>query len=100
MRLIEKKCPNCGANIEFEDDAKSCKCEYCKRSFEIERDNADKNSDDPKNYKLSELPLPMKMFGTYFIGGWLISSIIIGIVGFILFIVVVALIFNGITQMW
>ena len=38
MRLIEKKCPNCGADLEFDENAKSCKCNYCKRSFEIERD--------------------------------------------------------------
>ncbi len=38
MRLIEKKCPNCGANLEFDENAKSCNCTYCKRSFEIERD--------------------------------------------------------------
>ena len=38
MRLVEKKCPNCGADLEFDENAKSCKCNYCKRSFEIERD--------------------------------------------------------------
>lgn len=37
MKLIEKKCPNCGASLEFDDQAKSCKCSYCHRSFEIER---------------------------------------------------------------
>lgn len=44
MRLIEKKCPNCGATLEFNENDKSCKCNYCKRSFEIERDtdNLDK----------------------------------------------------------
>ena len=38
MRLVEKKCPNCGANLSFGENEKSCKCEYCKREFEIERD--------------------------------------------------------------
>ena len=38
MKLIEKKCPNCGATLEFNENDKSCKCNYCKRSFEIERD--------------------------------------------------------------
>ena len=38
MRLIEKKCPNCGADLSFDENDKSCKCEYCKRQFEIERD--------------------------------------------------------------
>ena len=46
MRLVEKKCPNCGANLSFGENEKSCKCEYCKREFEIERDtdNLDKIS--------------------------------------------------------
>ena len=39
MRIIEKKCPNCGAALEFNETDKSCKCNYCKRSFEIERDS-------------------------------------------------------------
>lgn len=38
MRLIEKKCPNCGANLEFKDNDKSCKCSHCGCSYEIERD--------------------------------------------------------------
>lgn len=38
MILIEKKCPNCGASLKFNDDDKSCKCEYCKREFSIEKD--------------------------------------------------------------
>ena len=29
MRLIEKKCPNCGADLEFKDNDKSCKCSHC-----------------------------------------------------------------------
>lgn len=40
MNLIEKKCPNCGAGLEFSDSDKSTKCAYCKRSFEIERDTS------------------------------------------------------------
>ena len=41
MKLTEKKCPNCGAGLSFDENAKSCKCEYCKREFEIERDGND-----------------------------------------------------------
>ena len=46
MKLVEKKCPNCGANLSFGENEKSCKCDYCKREFEIERDtdNLDKIS--------------------------------------------------------
>ena len=38
MRLIEKECPNCGAGLSFTKEDTTCKCEYCKREFEIERD--------------------------------------------------------------
>ena len=37
MELIEKKCPNCGASLEFGDNDKSCTCNYCHRSFIIEK---------------------------------------------------------------
>ncbi|MBR3210386.1 MAG: hypothetical protein IKF71_00415 [Bacilli bacterium] len=49
MKLIEKKCPNCGASLEFSENDKSCKCQYCKRGFEIERE-----SDDSDEYSLVE----------------------------------------------
>ena len=29
MKLEILKCPSCGANIEFSEDAESCECEYC-----------------------------------------------------------------------
>lgn len=29
MKLEVLKCPDCGANIEFEEGAESCECEYC-----------------------------------------------------------------------
>jgi len=38
MKLVEKKCPNCGAKLNFNETDKNCKCEYCKSAFEIERD--------------------------------------------------------------
>ena len=47
MRLVEKSCPNCGASLEFNEKDKGCKCQYCKKSFEIERD-----SDNSEEYNL------------------------------------------------
>ena len=38
MKLIEKKCPNCGANINFNSNDKEVKCSYCDTVFTIERD--------------------------------------------------------------
>ena len=58
MRLIEKKCPNCGADLEFDENAKSCKCNYCKRSFEIERDV---NDLDKINLVFDKVQKPVKV---------------------------------------
>ncbi len=38
MKLVEKKCPNCGANIEFNAENKTVTCNYCSTTFEVERD--------------------------------------------------------------
>lgn len=54
MKIIEKKCPNCGAGLEFDNNAKSCKCEYCKRSFVIEREANDRDFYSPNNYILEQ----------------------------------------------
>ena len=59
MKIIEKKCPNCGAGLEFNENDKSCRCEYCKRSFEIERENSGTGS---YNYNLVQ-----KGFSIFFI---------------------------------
>ena len=60
MKLIEKKCPNCGGSVEFNENDTSCKCEYCHRSFEIERD--EKKEDQ---YVLNE-KIINKMFSPLF----------------------------------
>ena len=38
MKLIEKKCPNCGANLKFDKDDTEVTCKYCNASYEIQRD--------------------------------------------------------------
>ena len=56
MKLVEKKCPNCGAGLEFSETDKSCKCSYCHRAFEIERDQNNNGDDLAQQYILNELP--------------------------------------------
>jgi hypothetical protein len=55
MKLVEKKCPNCGGDLKFGINDKETKCEYCNKAYEIERENDDKeelfNAD---NYKFIE----------------------------------------------
>ena len=38
MRLVQKKCPNCGAAIDFDDMTKKVKCSYCSQTFFVEKD--------------------------------------------------------------
>ena len=90
MKLIEKKCPNCGAGLSFNDNDKSCKCDYCKRAFEIERDNTiDSSVSINDQYQLSELKGPLKIVGLYFAGTYIVGAIIaiivfilVGVVGY------------------
>ncbi|MBQ8659395.1 MAG: hypothetical protein IJ475_00960 [Bacilli bacterium] len=39
MRLVQKKCPNCGATIDFDENIKKVKCAYCGQTYVIEKDN-------------------------------------------------------------
>lgn len=41
MKLVQKKCPNCGASLSFEKDDKKVTCDYCKQEFLVEKDNDD-----------------------------------------------------------
>lgn len=75
MRLIEKKCPNCGAELHFDEKARSCKCEYCKREFEIERDEHE------------EVTLTMVKAGKTFFSCFLASHIIIMAGGLLIFVI-------------
>lgn len=37
MKLIEKKCPKCGADLSFDIKSREVTCKYCNTSFEIDR---------------------------------------------------------------
>ncbi len=51
MKLINKKCPNCGASLSFEETDKKVKCEYCKQSIMIEREHTE-NLDIDEEFQL------------------------------------------------
>ena len=87
MKLVEKKCPNCGGGLSFGPEDKETKCEYCGKSFVIEReDQGSAKSEDLFNadlYKISEeaqnaIVGSMAMFK--------IVPIIIGVVFFMVFV--------------
>lgn len=37
-KIVSVKCPNCGANLELDDNKKRAKCQYCNTSLLIEKD--------------------------------------------------------------
>ena len=39
MKLIEKKCPNCGAHLKFDNSSKEVTCNYCNATFIIDKEN-------------------------------------------------------------
>ncbi len=55
MKIVEAKCPGCGANVKFSEDAKKGICDYCKKEFLIEKD-------PNEEYLLSINELKMKSF--------------------------------------
>jgi len=38
MKIIEKKCPGCGADVKFDENATKGVCDYCKKEFIIQKD--------------------------------------------------------------
>ena len=88
MRLIEKECPNCGAPVSFNKEDTTCKCEYCKREFEIERDTEKKKLND--QFILNELKTPFKVFTYFTLGSFISHAVVI----FITFIIIIIVAFN------
>ncbi|MBR3490496.1 MAG: hypothetical protein IKH36_03285 [Bacilli bacterium] len=41
MKLVEKKCPKCGADLSFDRTSKEVSCKYCNTSFEVYKDTDD-----------------------------------------------------------
>ena len=88
MRLIEKECPNCGASVSFTKEDTTCKCEYCKREFEIERDTEKKKLDD--QFILNELKTPFKIFSYITFGSFISHAVVV----FVTFIIIIIVAFN------
>lgn len=38
MKIVEKKCPGCGADLKFEENDTNIKCEYCGKELYIQKD--------------------------------------------------------------
>ena len=57
MKIVEKKCPNCHANLEFDVGEQNVKCPSCRRAYAIEYD---KDFVDPEvQLKAKDIQLKM-----------------------------------------
>ena len=84
MKIIEKKCPNCGANLEFDVGEKNVRCSSCRRLFAIEYDKEKfQGSDNDLQSKDIRLKVVHKIFSIFFLT-WLLITL-----GFISFFIAV-----------
>ncbi len=84
MKLIEKRCPNCGAALSFSENDDKVYCEYCNMNYDIKKE-------DNNNIDLVKVETFGKIFASYFI----ISSAL----SFFFFLIVLALILFVILKM-
>ncbi len=89
MIIIEKSCPNCGANLKLDKNAEKIKCEYCKKEYLVEED---------KNDSLNVQLLEVKTFSKLFIIITAMVLIFIFFVGFMMAKHVIAPQFNNQTS--
>ena len=81
MKLIEKTCPNCGANLKFNKDDEKIVCEYCKKEYLVEKE------DEGDDYYLVSSDIGKAVIkGTFFT---------VFIIAFILILVVAGIIFGS-----
>lgn len=83
MKLIEKKCPNCGAELKFDKDSTEVKCNYCETSYFIQRD-ADLKSLAKDMFDSNDFILHRKMVSNLS-KGIIIFSFIVFIFIFVMF---------------
>ena len=58
MKIFEKKCPNCSANLEFKVGERDVKCPNCRRTFAVEYDQ-DKFIDPEVQLKAKDIQLKL-----------------------------------------
>ncbi len=87
MKLIEKKCPGCGAGLKFGENDTSVTCEYCNKTLHIQRDEmkftqlADKHIDRAYQF--------VDDYGKPLVQGFAAASIGMMIIPFVIFIIAV-----------
>ena len=86
MKLIEKKCPGCGASLKFDENDTSVTCEYCNKTLYIQRDEVKYNHLSDNN--LDKAYQFVDEYGKPFVKGVAAISIGVFVVIFIVFIII------------
>ena len=84
MKIVEKKCPNCGANLDFKVGERDVTCAHCRRKYAVEYDGVDfsKLSEDAVN-ALKDIDINLiKPFAKFFkvYAGIIFGIAIVGII--------------------
>lgn len=91
MKLIEKKCPNCGAKLSFNENDKNVHCEYCNANYEVKKDDT-KIDNSEEDYDLVKI----KKFASTIFTWFAFSSVVPFIIFLFIFGMVVFMIIMGI----
>lgn len=77
MKIVEKKCPNCGASLDFKVGERDIVCNHCRRKFAVKYDGVDfaKLSADEVN-SLKDVNIDLKPFRNFFITAAIIFVIV------------------------
>lgn len=54
MKLVQLKCPNCGADISIENISKIVTCQYCQTAFRIDGDNEPNNQNEQNRISIEQ----------------------------------------------
>lgn len=92
MKLVEKKCPNCGAGLSFNDSDTSVKCEYCNKTYYIEKD--EKKSAQLDDAHLGDAYKFLNEVGKPIATGFAFAHIAIVLFFFVVFIIISVIIFS------
>ena len=99
MKIIEKKCPNCGANLKFQSGERNARCESCRREFVVEYDTEDligNLKDAAKQLQAESINLvpAAKVFGTVVA----IHSIVVMLISAVILVAVIFGIINAVSS--
>lgn len=77
MKIVEKKCPNCGASLDFKVGERDIVCNHCRRKFAVKYDGVDfaKLSADEVN-SLKDVNIDLKPLRNIFITAAIIFVIV------------------------